>query len=145
MLDHTRPLQIALGVGIDPARETVGNVAGVAAGAVGAEVVGDVARVVHAGGAVKRRDVAAAGGVEALRQAVAVVGAGRALADHRLNGAAGTRRLDVAVVVAGAGAVVVLHQARVAVVVAARGVDANAAGRLLHDDGEDEAVVDASL
>ncbi len=39
----------------------------------------------------------------------------------------------------------VLHQARVAVVGAAGGVDADAAGRLLHDDGEDEAVVDTSL
>lgn len=102
----------------------------------------DAARVVQARGAVKGRDVAAAGAVDDLREALARRGARGALADHLVDGVVGARVLHPAVVVAGALAVVVLHQARVADAVVCRR-RAHAAARLLHDDGEDEAVVDA--
>lgn len=104
---------------------------------------GDGARVVDAGGAVEGRDVTTAGLVDAVGKTVAVVGAGGTLADHPVDGVVGARGLDVAVVVAGVVAVVVLHQAGVADAVVG-GAHADAAARLLHDDGEDEAMVNTS-
>lgn len=153
---------VALGAGIDPTSKTanqsawnnkqysveigrlLGDVTGIAVGGV-AVLQGagarDVARVVHARGAVKGRDVAAARAVQDLRQALAGGGAGGALADHLVDGAGGTGVLLVAVLVAGGLAVVVLHQAGVPHRVVG-GAYADAAARLLHNRGQDEAVVD---
>lgn len=104
--------------------------------------VRDGARVVEARCAVKRRDVAVALAVERLREALALGRAGRALGDHLVYGTRRARILYASVVVARGLAVVVLHQARVAHAVVGR-LDAHAAARLLHDDGQDEAMVDA--
>lgn len=103
---------------------------------------GDGSRVVDARSTVKGRHVAAAGLVEAVGEPVARGSTSCALANHLVNRRRWARVLDVAVVVARGFAVVVLHQARVAhAAVCCRGADT--AVRLLHDDGEDEAVVDA--
>lgn len=100
--------------------------------------------VINPRGAIKVRVVALPALVDALRQAIAVARAARAVVDHLADGGRRARVLHRAAVVARRGAVVVLHQAWVAhAVVGGRGADA-AAG-LLHQDGEDEAVVDAGL
>ena len=102
----------------------------------------DRARVVHAGGDVVLAVIGGASLGDELLQAVAVRGAICAILDHTGDLAHGARVLDVAGVVAGAGAVVALHEAWVPdAVVGGRG--AHAAIALLHDDGKDEAGIDA--
>ena len=141
------PLDVAAAGGEGPAREAVGNVHGVAGGAGEAVVevgVVDGAAVVQTGGGIVR---AAAGVAElgggagvGLLEAVAVGGAGGAVADHLDDLVLGAG-VDAG---AGAGAVVGLHEARVDDAVV-RGGRAHAALALLHDDGQDEAAVDARL
>lgn len=105
---------------------------------------GDGARVVDASSAVESRDIATARLVDAVGKTVTVVSASGTLADHLVDGVGGARVLDVVVLVAGVVTVVVLHQAGVAHAVVG-GVNADAAARLLHDDGEDEAVVNTGV
>lgn len=104
---------------------------------------GDGARVVDAGSAVKGGDIAPAGLVDAVGETVTVVGTSSTLADHLVDGSRRARVLDIAIVVAGAGAVVVLHQTGVANTIVG-GLNTDTAARLLHDDSQDEAVVNTS-
>lgn len=130
-----------------PAGETVGDVGGVAGGAATAvvevAVVGRAA-VVDAGGGVELAAAVVArvslGRGEGLLEAVAGRGAAGAVADH-LGNLAGRAGVEAG---AAAGAVVRLHEAGVADAVV-RGGHADAALALLHDNGEDEALVDARL
>ena len=137
---------VALGGSADPTGETVGNIASVA---VGSDTVlelasgGDGTRVVDSSGAVEGRDVATTRLVDAVGETVTRVGSGSTLKDHLVDGLVGARVLNPAVVVAGSLTIVVLHQTGVANSVVG-GVNADAATRLLHDDGENEAVVDTS-
>lgn len=104
---------------------------------------GDRARVIHAGGDVVLAIVAGPGLRDELLQPRAVGRAISAVLDHTGDLGAGAWVLDVAAAVAGPGAVVALHETRVLdAIVGGRSADATVA--LLHDDGEDEAGVDAS-
>lgn len=137
---------VAFGRSANPTGKTVGNITGVA---VGSDTVlelssgGDGARVVDSSSAVEGRDVATARLVDAVGETVTRVGSGGTLKDHLVDGLVGARVLDPAVFVAGGFTVVVLHQTGVADTVVG-GVNANAATRLLHEDGENETVVDTS-
>lgn len=127
-----------------PASKTVGNVRGIAVSSnTLAKVTGrsDGARVVDTGSTVVGFDGGDISLVEAVGKANAAGGSSGTLADHALDLGLGARVLDDAAAVAAGSAVVVLHEARVVNGVA-RGGYADTASRLLHDDGEDEAVVD---
>lgn len=114
----------------------IGDVAGGGAAAVAEVVLVDGARVVLA-----QRLVDAVGGVgvaKVLQVLLEVVGAG---AHHR-----GDLVLGETVLAGEAGAAVALHQAGSGVaVVVVGGLDTDVAGALLHDDGEDDALLDTEL
>lgn len=130
---------------IDPARQPIRDIAGIAVRRDPAfeAIVRNRTGIVQAGCAVEGPDVRVAGLVYHLGQAVAVGGAGAPLADHAGDVVVGAGRAD-AVLVARVLAVVVLHEARVADAVVG-GRSAHAAAGLLHDDGENEAVVDEGI
>ena len=106
-----------------------------------AEVTGgiDGAGVVGTGGLVVLCDLASALCLVALLEAIASGSSGGAVLNHLLDHA-GWARVDAD---AGSGAVVALHQASVLHAVVG-GLDADAALALLHDDCQDEALVDAA-
>lgn len=129
-----------------PAQETVGNVRDVAVRSDALTQVprgSDRARVVAAGSLVVGRDAAAALLSETLLQTIASSGTLGAVLDHLQDLALRAWALHIGTVVAGAGAVVALHETRVVdAVVGCR--DTDTAVAFLHDDGQDEARVDAA-
>lgn len=107
-------------------------------------VVVDRAAVVETGGGVvgpgRNTTKVARGAAKGLLETISRGGTGGTVTDHLEDG--GLRAgVDTG---AAAGAVVALHQTRVHDAVVGRR-DANAANTLLHDDGKDEAAVDAGL
>lgn len=69
--------------------------------------------------------------------------AGSALANHLVDGIRRARVANLPAVITARRPVMVLHQAGVPNAIVCRG-DAHAPARLLHHDGQDEAVVDAA-
>lgn len=137
----------ALGGSEGPASEAVGNVAGIAANAVEAVAkVGVVHRttVVHASSGIVGASIdttsLTASLLEGLLKTIAVLSSSDAIADHLSDSLGRAYALSGTA----SGAVVGLHKARVDhTVIGSRNTDA--ALRLLHHDGKDEAVIDASL
>ena len=105
---------------------------------------GNAPTVIDPSRAIEISDVALAALIDALCQAIAVASTSCAVVDHLLDGAGRAGVLHATIVVACRGAVVILHQSWVAYAVVGRRGAHTAAG-FLHDDGEDEAVVDAGL
>lgn len=140
----TRPHSLGTGGRrIDPSRQSIRDVRGVAVGrhAETEVVVRDGAGVVDARRLVVFADVAGFGLGEALLEAIAGCCPRGTVLDHLLDFA---RRAGISDggVVAGARTVVVLHEARVADATIGGG-DAHAAFRFLHNDCQDEARVNA--
>jgi hypothetical protein len=129
-----------------PASKTVGNVRGVARGGRSDAKVTrrvDGARVVDTGSTVISLDGGVSGLVEAVGETVTSLSSSSTLADHALDLRQRARVLDSAVAVAAGSTIVVLHKTRVGDG-EARGRHTDTAGGLLHDDGEDESVVNVS-
>lgn len=138
-------IALALGSGVNPASQAVGDVTGVAvSGNVVLQLasVRDRSGVVDTGGTVEGRDIATARLVDAVGKAITRVGTGGTFTDHLVDGGRRARVLDVAVFVAGSFAIVILHQAWVAYSVVGC-LDTDTAVGLLHHNRKDEAVVDA--
>ena len=100
-------------------------------------------RIINPGPLIKRRNIAGSTRINNTRKAITGRSTGRTIRDHLLDLAVRAGVLDTAVR-ASAGSVVVLHEAWVADAVVGGGYAYAAAG-LLHDDGEDVAVVDEGL
>lgn len=96
-------------------------------------------RVIYPRGAIKRRHVPSARSIHTILQAVAVIGARSALTNHLVDGIRRARVANLPAVITARRPVMVLHQAGVPNAIVCRG-DAHAPARLLHHDGQDEAV-----
>lgn len=136
-------ITLALGSGVNPASQAVGNVTGIAvSGNVVLQLasVRDRSGVVDASRTVEGRDVTTAGFVDAVGKSITGVGTGSTFTDHLIDRGRRARVLDIAVLIAGSVAVVILHQAWVAYSVVGC-LDADTAVRLLHHNSKDETVV----
>jgi len=129
---------------LHPAHEAVRYISSVA---VSRNALPKIARRIHTVGIVcprclaKGTCIAAARSIDQLSETRSASSPSGTLADHACDLILGAERLYLVVVVAGRLAVMVLHEAGVADTVVG-GVDSDAAFGLLHDDGEDEAMID---
>lgn len=153
-LDHSAALSTAYSSiksaftrSMDPSCETISNIGGVA---LGSNAVTQVARcingtrVIDPGRLIERCGIVGVRLVDALSKAIPGVGASTTVANHPSDDLLRARHLDLPMAITCAGTIVILHQARVSdAVVGGRGTDTPT--RLLHNDGQDEAVVDAGL
>lgn len=104
---------------------------------------GNGSRVVNSGSAVKGRDITSAGLVDAVGKTITIVGTSSAFANHLVNGVGWARVANITALIASSTSVVVLHQAGIANSIVGGG-SSNTSARLLHDDSQDEAVVNTS-
>lgn len=132
---------------MDPSYEPISNIGGVAIGSNAPTQIArciNGTRVIDPGRLIERCGIVDVRLVDALSKAIPSVGASTTVANHPSDNPLRARHLDLPMAITCAGTIVILHQARVFdAVIGGRSTDTPP--RLLHNDGQDEAVVDAGL
>ena len=132
---------------MDPSCETISNVGGVA---VGSHALTEITRYIHGtrvidpGRLIESCGVAGVRFVDALSKSIPGVGTSTAVTNHPSDNLPRARHLDPPIAITSAGAIMILHQSGVFHAVTGSW-GTHTSTRLLHDDGQDEAVVDVGL
>lgn len=132
---------------IDPSGETISYIGGVAMGGHASTEITrwvDGTRVIDPGRLIESRGIVGGRLVDALGESIPSVGACTALTNHASDRLPRARHLDPPMAITCAGAIVILHQAGVFDAVTG-GRSTDTSSRLLHNNGQDEAVVDGSF